>query len=122
MCWRLPRSTHGRAIIGVIALYALCLQVFLGALAPHTPNVPGDEICASYGGTGSPSDDRAPCRQHARCTAMQAAELLGPAPILFAAVVWPTPSPVSSSWATVMLPGARAPPDRSVSPRGPPAP
>lgn len=117
----LPQSVHGRAIIGVIALYALCLQVFLGGLAPRPLDVSGSAICAEHGGTGAPTDDTLPCRQHACCAAMQAAELSGPAPILFAAVVWPTRKPVSSSWDGAALPGARAPPDQSVSPRGPPA-
>ena len=118
----LPRSTHGRAIIGVIALYALCLQVFLGGLAPPPPGAFGGAICAEHGGTGAPIDDALPCQQHACCAAMQAAELIGPVPVPSAAVVWPAPKPVALSWDGVAPPGARAPPDQSVSPRGPPAP
>lgn len=117
----LPQSMCGRAIIGVIALYALCLQVFLSALAPLPLNMSRGAICAEHGGTGAPADDGVPCRQHACCAAMQAAESIAPALILFAAIVWPTPSPALSSWTAVKLFGARAPPDRSVSPRGPPA-
>lgn len=112
---------HGRAIIGVIALYALCLQVFLGALAPRPLDASGTAICAEHGGAGAPADDTLPCQQPACCTAMQAAELIGPAPVPFAAIAWPAPKAVSLSWDRVALPGARAPPDQSVSPRGPPA-
>ena len=116
-----PRSMHGRAIIGVIALYALCLQVFLGGLAPPALNASGGAICAEHGGTGAPIDDALPCQQHACCAAMQAAELLGPVPVLSAAIVWPASKPVSLARDGVALPGARAPPDQSAGPRGPPA-
>ncbi len=121
MCGWLPRSAHGRAIIGLIALYALCLQVFLGALAPVPLATSGTAICAEHGGTGAPTDDGPPCYQQACCAAMQAAELIGPASVLFAAIVWPEPDRITPSWDDAALPGIRAPPDPSASPRGPPA-
>ena len=111
---------HGRAIIGVIALYALCLQVFLGALAPRPLDLSDSAICAEHGGAGAPVDDALPCQQHACCAAMQAAELPGPVLSVFAVVVWPTPTRASFSWDAVAQSGVRAPPDRSASPRGPP--
>lgn len=116
----LPQLVHGRAVITVIALYALCLHAFLGALAPIQLAMPVGVICAEHADAGAPAGKSLPC-QHPCCTAPQAAQLLPVLTLAFAALTWPASTatpPVRHAAATI---APRAPPDRSVSPRGPPA-
>ncbi|WP_132251282.1 hypothetical protein [Methylobacterium segetis] len=115
----LPLTARGRAIIGVIALYALLLQAFLGGLAPLPPAALTDAICA-HDGSGSPEGGAALCHPHACCTLAQAAELLPPGASAFAAVLWSPGIAAPAPWRAADLIRARAPPDPSVSPRGPP--
>ncbi|SFK38101.1 hypothetical protein [Methylorubrum salsuginis] len=118
---RPPRFVTGRAIIGVIALYALVLQAFLGALAPISPAMAGDVLCAEHGvGAGTP-DDPAPACHHACCIQAQAPQLgLPPTPIAVAVAEWPQAAAVTP-WPPTEHARARAPPDPAVGPRGPPA-
>jgi hypothetical protein len=111
---------HGRAIIAVIALYALVLQAVLGGLVP-LPSVPvGGVICAEHDGSTVPGDHGPACQHHACCTTAQAAQLLHPILLAFAAVAWAPARVASAPWRDAGAVQARAPPDQSVSPRGPP--
>ncbi|WP_341872680.1 hypothetical protein [Methylorubrum extorquens] len=104
----------------MIALYALVLQAFLGGLAP-LPVVPlGGVICAEHERSTLTSDHGSACQHHACCTAAQAAQLLQPLLLAFATVAWAPSHLVSASWSDAGTVRARAPPDHSVSPRGPP--
>ncbi|MEA1833445.1 DUF2946 family protein [Methylobacterium durans] len=103
----------------MIALYALLLQAFLGGLAPLAPVLSGDVICA-HDGTGAPGDGGPACHQHACCTLAQAMHGL-PAVSDFATVLWSPASVAPAPWRAAGPIRARAPPDPSVGPRGPPA-
>lgn len=114
------RSVHGRAIIGVIALYALVLHAFLTVLAPTMPPFDGGVLCAEHATSGAPADDGQPCGHHACCTQVQAVHLLPPVQAASAVAIWPSrPAPVL--WRAAETVRARAPPDQGTSPRGPPA-
>lgn len=117
----LPRTVQGRAIIAVIALYALALQAFFGGLAPLPAAPFGGVICAEHSGSSAPGDQAPACHQHACCTAAQAAQLLHPLQSTFAVVAWVPIVVASAPWCDGGTVQARAPPDQSVSPRGPPA-
>lgn len=116
---RPPRPAHTRAIIGVIALYALVLHAFLLALAPVMPAQAGSEICAQHAEAGTP-DDGAGCRHHACCTQAQGVETGSPPEAAFAQLDWPAVS-TPAAWRPEAVTRARAPPDQGTSPRGPPA-
>ncbi|WP_238178599.1 hypothetical protein [Methylobacterium dankookense] len=111
---------QSRAIIGVIALYALLLQAFLGGLSPSVSTPAGPEICARHDAASVPVDHESACRQHVCCTAMQGAGWLLPLPTAFATVTWAPVQVASAAWREAGPVRARAPPDRSVGPRGPP--
>ena len=117
----LPQTVQGRAIIAVIALYALVLQAFLGGLAPLPAAPLGGVICAEHDSSSVPGDHGPACNQHACCTAAQAAQLLHPLLSAFATIAWAPPRAVPAPWRDAGTAQARAPPDQSVSPRGPPA-
>jgi hypothetical protein len=117
----LPETVQGRAIIAVIALYALVLQAFLGGLVPLPSGPVGNVICAEHGDAGAPSDQGPACHQHACCAAAQAAQPLPPLLSAFATVAWSPLRVSDAAWRDAGPVQARAPPDRSVSPRGPPA-
>jgi hypothetical protein len=117
----LPRMVQSRAIIGVIALYALLLQAFLGGLVPPVSVSADPEICARHDASGAPGDHGSACRHHVCCTAVQGAGWLPPLPAGYATVNWIPVQVASAVWREAGPVQARAPPDRSVSPRGPPA-
>ncbi len=112
------RSVPGRAIIGVIALYALVLHAFLGALVPLAPRLDGAVLCAEHA-AGTPSDEGQACTHHACCTQVHAVTL--PPPHTVASIAaWPRrAAPVL--WRAAETVRARAPPGQGISPRGPPA-
>ncbi|AMB46056.1 hypothetical protein [Methylobacterium sp. AMS5] len=115
------RSVHGRAIIGVIALYALVFQAFLAVLAPALPRLDGGILCAEHvSPSGTPADDEQPCGHHACCTQVQAVQVPPPAQVASAVALRP-PRAAPVPWRAAQTIRARAPPDQGTSPRGPPA-
>jgi hypothetical protein len=120
MCGGLSQLERSRAIITLIALYALCLQVFLVGLAPVQPVSPSGVICAEHAETGAPADKSLPC-QHPCCTAAHAVRLLPVLTLAFAALIWPAGQAAPLVWRRETTNAPRAPPDQSVSPRGSPA-
>ncbi|GAB6970584.1 hypothetical protein JCM16408A_13320 [Methylobacterium phyllosphaerae] len=117
----LPRTVQGRAIIAMIALYALVLQAFLGGLVALPAAPLGSVICAEHDGSSSSGDQGPACHQHACCTAVQAVQLIHPMLTVFATVAWAPPQVAPVAWRDAGMVQARAPPQQSVSPRGPPA-
>ena len=113
------RSVSGRAIIGMIALYALVFQAFLTVLAPAEPRIDG-LLCAEHAVTGEPAGDESQaCGHRACCIQVQAANLLPPSRVAISLAAWPpraAPLPRRSAESI----HARAPPDQGISPRGPP--
>ncbi|WP_245421723.1 hypothetical protein [Methylobacterium sp. B4] len=105
----------------MIALYALALQAFLGGLAPLPAAPLGAVICAEHDGLSVPGDHGPACQHHSCCTAAQAAQLFHKHQSPFAVVAWIPTVVASVSWRDGGTVQARAPPDQSVSPRGPPA-
>lgn len=105
--------------MGMVALYALLLQAFLGTLLPPAPAVPatGLTICG-HEDSERPLDQA--CRLHACCIAVQAAGLVRPPPAAFAPVAWTARRETRVVWSAADVAQARAPPDRAVSARGPP--
>lgn len=75
---RPPRTVQSRAIIAVIALYALLLQAFLGFAAPARL-LPGSDgvLCAEHA-AGDPDTKAPPVHVHACCTLVQAGTLALP--------------------------------------------
>ncbi|GJE80106.1 hypothetical protein [Methylorubrum thiocyanatum] len=114
------RSVHGRAIIGVIALYALVLHAFVTVLAPTPPRLDGGVLCAEHAASGERSKDGQSCGHHACCTQVQAVHLPPPVQAASSLAVWP-PRAVPVIWRAAETVRARAPPDQGTSPRGPPA-
>ncbi|MBB2964122.1 hypothetical protein [Methylobacterium sp. R2-1] len=113
------RSVHGRAIIGVIALYALVLQAFLTVLAPAVPRLDGGILCAEHATSEQPAEDGQTCGHHACCTQVQAVSLLPPPQAASSLAAW-SPRAVPLPWRAVAAIRARAPPDQGTGPRGPP--
>ncbi|CAO4165729.1 hypothetical protein [Methylorubrum populi] len=113
-------SVPGRAIIAVIALYALVLQAFLTVVAPMMPRIDSGIICAEHEAPAASDDDGPPECHHACCTQVHAVALQAPDAAGFLLAVWPpraTPLPRREAFTH----RARAPPDQGISPRGPPA-
>ncbi|WP_245442801.1 hypothetical protein [Methylobacterium terrae] len=114
-----PRRSIGRATIAVVALYALCLQVLLGALAPVPANAaPGAVICHVDGADG-PSGPDAHCALPC-CVAAHHLPLVAPALLAFTRLSFDGPSPADRFPPAADEGPARAPPDTNTSPRGPP--
>lgn len=114
------RSVPGRAIIGVIALYALVLQAFLTVVAPTMPRFEGGVICAEHEAPAPSDNDRHLDCHHACCTQVQAVALPAPDADGFLPAIWP-PRTAPLTHREAGTGNARAPPDQGISPRGPPA-
>ncbi len=113
------RTARSRAVLVVAALYGLLLQAFLVTLQP-LPVVPtGDGIiCAAH--DGAPADDGTPCPQQLCCLAAHLAQpVIGPVPEASSVTV-PWRRSTAPAWRMAERPPVRGPPNRAVSPRGPP--
>ncbi len=114
----LPTRSIGRATITVVALYALCLQVLLGALAPVPAQAaPGAVICHQDGADGTPQ--AVPHCALACCVAAHPIALAAPLLLAFR-FAWDDPVPAGRVPPAADESPARAPPDIQASPRGPP--
>ncbi|WP_123834426.1 hypothetical protein [Methylobacterium currus] len=114
----LPTRSIGRATIAVVALYALCLQVLLGALAPVPAQAaPGAVICHTDAADGVPQGG--PHCALACCVAAHPIALAAPLLLAFH-LAWDRPSIAGRVPPAADESPARAPPDTSASPRGPP--
>jgi len=111
---------EGRAIMSVIALYALLIQAFLGFAAPARL-LPGSGtvLCAEHA-AGDPGVPAVPVHVHACCTLVQAGALTLP-DTPSTGVSLPAPAATQLVWrpeAEILRTG---PPPRPGSARGPPA-
>ena len=113
------RTLHGRAIIGVIALYALVLQAFLTAFVPAPPRVVGGVICAEHGVPDAPDEDGRACAHAACCTQVHALDHQASVPAASTPAARP-PRATRALWRAAETVQARAPPDQGFGPRGPP--
>ena len=116
----LPQTVRGRAIIGMVALYALLLQAFLGFATPvHAFGLPGEVLCAEHG--SGPSDgDATQVHAHPCCTVVQVGSVALPAsePV---AVAWRIAPSARLDWRPEAAQPKTGPPRSSTSARGPPA-
>ncbi|MCJ2135066.1 hypothetical protein MKK69_13515 [Methylobacterium sp. J-026] len=120
MCRRPPRTVRGRAIIGLVALYALLLQAFLGFAAPARAFAgPGAVLCTEHP-TDGPDDRPVPIHVHACCTLVQAGALALPVSGSAMAVP-PTMAAVPLAWRPEAELPRTGPPPRVGTARGPPA-
>ncbi|SFG92026.1 hypothetical protein SAMN05192565_11722 [Methylobacterium gossipiicola] len=115
-----PLGARHRAIIAVIALYALCLQAILGTALPLP--VPGQDtgLCLHEAGdTGS--ETPAPIHVHlACCTAAQALPGLDLPPAVVTDLAVPEPRAVRVAWRPHAAAQPRAPPRTQAHARAPP--
>ena len=116
----LPISATGRAIIGVIALYALLLQSFAAAAKPPAYADAAGVICAAAHGSDAPSGDAPLAHDHPCCTAAQTSHAALP-PLPWAAAARPASPPAAIVWRPEADLPRTGPPTRSHSARGPPA-
>lgn len=108
---------HGRAILGVVALYALLLQAFVAAATPSGPISLGGFICQH---DNSPSSPDQPVRHdHQCCTAIHIGNV-APPPSSAVPVAWAAPRTVVVLWRPEAVIPKTGPPTRSHSARGPP--
>lgn len=112
-----PRM-HGRAILGVVALYALLLQAFVAAATPSGPIDPAGFICQH--GNAVPSPDQPARHDHQCCTAVHIGNV-APPPCSAAAFAWAAPRAVTAPWRPEAAIPKTGPPTRSHSARGPPS-
>jgi hypothetical protein len=109
-----------RAIIAVIALYALCLQAILGTAVPLSQMAQDSGLCLHEAGdTGS--DAPAPVHVHpACCTAAQALPGLDLPPAVLSHLVRPDRRVARVAWRPHAAAQPRAPPRTSTHARAPP--
>ena len=115
-----PWGARHRAIIAVIALYALCLQAILGSAATLPVMGADPTLCLHEAGAAGP-DAPAPVHVHlACCTAAQAVCDLDLPPLVPTGVVWPDRRVAAVAWRPHAVAQPRAPPERHARPRAPP--
>lgn len=112
-----PRM-HGRAILGVIALYALLLQAFVAAATPSGAADLAGFICGHE--SSAPSPDQPARHDHQCCTAVHIGNI-APPPCPAVAVAWTAPRAVMAVWRPEAAIPKTGPPTRSHSARGPPS-
>ena len=118
MRWRLHQTLRSRATIGLIALYALLLQAFLGLATPSRAlDGPGEVLCAGHS-SGEPASKSV--HVHACCTVVQAGTLTLP-PIDPEAAAWPSAPTSLCTWRPEAEIPTTGPPAYNGTARGPPA-
>lgn len=118
---RIPHRTTGLgAIIGLIALYALLLQVYVGAIHGGAPVGGRGAICAVQDGSAPPVPDQPITHGHPCCPAAHATDMAPPLPSV-SVVDWPAPSAVLVAWHATESILTTGPPTDTRSARGPPS-
>jgi hypothetical protein len=108
-----------RAAIAVLALYAVVLQAFLGGLMPIP--AAADGLCAQHAASDS-IPDRLPAHGHGDCCTAARATVTALTPrVAPVTLAWTAEARGGPAYRDVGQLGARAPPDRCGSPRGPPS-
>src|SRR4051794_8877532 len=114
----LPQRIKGRAIIAVIAFYALSLQVFFAAATPIMMPAIAGVTCHD---TGSPTSDLPLKHDHQCCIPSCVHTLLPLVPASFSIEAWPARDVTEILWRAEASAEATGPPRGSTSARGPPA-
>lgn len=116
-----PSTVEGRTIIGVIALYALLLQAFLGFAAPVLAEAAtGEILCVEHTGS-APADGKATTPCHPCCTVLQVGTLAPPPSANPVAVAWPSSPFARLVWRPEAARLTTGPPVFAASARGPPS-
>jgi hypothetical protein len=116
---RMGRSHRaGRAIIGVIALYALLLQAFLGFATPSLALGPDGILCTVHE-SGQSDGKPATAHKHECCLPAHAGAFLPP-PDGATDLAWRAPVSHILVWRPAFDVPTTGPPDTSHRPRGPP--
>lgn len=113
-----PRM-HGRAILGVVALYALLLQAFVAAATPSGGAIDLAGFTCRHENS-APSPDQPARHDHQCCTAVHIGNV-APPPCPGVTVVWTAPRPIAVPWRSEAAIPKTRPPTRSHSARGPPS-
>lgn len=109
---------YGRAILGVVALYALLLQAFVAAATPSGPIDLAGFICQHD--SSAPSPDQPIRHDHQCCTAVHIGNV-APPPCSAAPVVLTPPVAVATVWRPKAAIPKTGPPNQSHFARGPPS-
>lgn len=112
-----PRM-NARAILGVVALYALLLQAFVAAATPSGATDLAGFVCQH--GSSAPSPDQPVRHDHQCCTAVHIGDV-APPPCSAVEVAWAAPLAVTAVWRPEAAIPKTGPPTRSHSARGPPS-
>jgi hypothetical protein len=116
---RLPQTVQSRAAIGLLALYALLLQAFLGYATPAEIGLgTGAVICAEHPADAS-GGGTVNKHVHSCCTVGQAGALAVPSLDLVASA-WPAAPAVRVAWRPEAELPRTGPPQRDGTARGPP--
>lgn len=115
---RQPGTGPGRAIIGVIALYALLLQAFLAVAAPTGPSF-GPGVLCTVDGEHAPGEE--PLRHDHQCCTAQHVGNLAPAPKTASAERLTWPVSIRIVWRPEAELPRTGPPTFAHSARGPPS-
>ncbi|MDP4023039.1 hypothetical protein Q8W71_10420 [Methylobacterium sp. NEAU 140] len=122
MAGRRTGSARGRALVGVLALYALLLQAFLGFATPVTGAAEA-ALCAAHavdaGAPDAPADGKAHLHCALCCTAVHVAKLAPPP--AGAAAARPALGVARVAWRSERAFPPTGPPIHATSARGPPA-
>jgi hypothetical protein len=110
-----------RAIIAMVALYAILLQPFLAAMAGGLGPSSAAYLCSSDKTGGPAHDGAANQADHQCCTAAQPTGAALPPAIDGAAVVWPARRGDVLSWRLEAERRKTGPPTHAHAPRGPPS-
>lgn len=111
---------QSRAIIGVIALYALLLQAFLAFAAPTLSLDQNGEVLCTEHGSGAPAHDQADAQCHSCCAVMHIGNLAPPPPSDAVALSWPFQQVARVAWRPEAEVFKTGPPTHAQSARGPP--
>ena len=114
-----PRSSRGRAILGLVALYGLLLQAFLAVATPSAATVDPLGFICSHDASGSPDQHHPVRHDHPCCTVAHLAPLLPPA-VAATVLAWTPPDAVRVDWRPEAAIPKTGPPTRQHSARGPP--
>lgn len=116
---RPPQLVKSRAIISMVALYALLLQSFLAFAAPVMLSDPGGTVLCAEHGPGTPVPDQADAQCHACCMAIDIGTI-APPNILALSVPYPFPQVSRVAWRPEADLAKTGPPTHARSARGPP--
>ena len=117
---RVQTSVTVRAIVAVVALYALLLQPFIASATPRLTSAGQGILCLEHDTTQSDGGGSAGTHNHQCCTPASS-HMLAPPAASVSAVVWAPELPSHLAWPVLALAPKTGPPTDFHAPRGPPA-